>query len=121
IAVAPGAATLRKIGMLGKPTTVIEGKSRLRALLKAARLHQWAKNALIFVPAVLSGTISDPETIVNCVLAFLALGFVALGTYLANDLLDLNHDRRHWSKRFRPIAAGDLPIGVAIAAAAVSI
>jgi 4-hydroxybenzoate polyprenyltransferase len=121
IADAPGAATLRKIGMLGKPTTVIEGKSRLRALLKAARLHQWAKNALIFVPAVLSGTISDPETIVNCVLAFLALGFVALGTYLANDLLDLNHDRRHWSKRFRPIAAGDLPIGVAIAAAAVSI
>jgi len=121
IAVAPGVATLRQIRTLAKPTTVIEGKSRLRALLKAARLHQWAKNILIFVPAVLSGTVLEPDTIINCVLAFLALGFVALGTYLVNDLLDINHDRRHWSKRFRPIAAGDLPIGLAIAAAAVSI
>lgn len=121
IAVAPGASTLRKIRTLAKPTTVIEGKSRQRALVKAARLHQWAKNILIFVPAVLSGTIFDPDTIVNCVLAFLALGFVALGTYLLNDLLDIEHDRRHWSKRFRPIAAGDLPIGMAIVASAVSI
>jgi 4-hydroxybenzoate polyprenyltransferase len=121
IAVAPGAATLRKVQALGKPTTVIEGNSRIRALIKAARFHQWAKNTLIFVPAVLSGTILDPVTVINCGLAFLALGFVALGTYLVNDLLDINHDRRHWSKRFRPIAAGDLPIGMAIAAAVVSI
>jgi 4-hydroxybenzoate polyprenyltransferase/phosphoserine phosphatase len=121
IAVAPDAPTLRKVQALDKPTTVIEGNSRLRALIKAARLHQWAKNSLIFVPAVLSGTIFDIETLINCALAFLALGLIALGTYLVNDLLDINHDRRHWSKRFRPIAAGDLPIGMAVAAAAVSI
>ena len=121
IAVAPGGATLRKVKALAKPTTVIEGKSRLRALIKAARLHQWAKNSLIFVPAVLSGTILDPATIASCVSAFLALGFVAIGTYLINDLLDLAHDRRHWSKRFRPIATGDLSIGMAVAAAGISI
>ena len=68
-------------------------------MIKAARFHQWAKNTLIFVPAILSGTILDPVTVINCGLAFLALGFVALGTYLVNDLLDINHDRRHWSKR----------------------
>jgi 4-hydroxybenzoate polyprenyltransferase len=56
-----------------------------------------------------------------CVVAFVALGLVALGTYLINDLLDVEHDRRHWSKRARPIAAGDLPIGTTIAAAAISI
>jgi 4-hydroxybenzoate polyprenyltransferase/phosphoserine phosphatase len=121
VVVAPGAATLRKVQALDKPTTVIEGNSRLRALMKASRLHQWAKNTLIFVPAVLSGTIADPNTVINCALAFLALGLVALGTYLINDLLDINHDRRHWSKRFRPIAAGDLPIDTAIAAAIVAI
>ena len=121
IAVAPNGATLRKIRALGKPTTVIDGKSRFLALIKASRPHQWAKNSLIFVPAILSGTIADPGTVLNCVLAFLALGLVALGTYLINDLLDITHDRRHWSKRFRPIAAGNLPIGMALAAAVVSI
>ncbi len=121
IAVAPDRATLHKIQALEKPTTIVEGKSRLRALIEAARLHQWVKNTLIFVPAVLSGTIIDPRTAIACAVAFLALGLVALGTYLINDLLDIDHDRRHWSKRFRPIAAGDLPIGMAMAAAAVSI
>jgi 4-hydroxybenzoate polyprenyltransferase len=121
IAVEPSRSTLRKVGELQKPTTVIGGASRLRALVKAARLHQWAKNTLIFVPAVLSGTITDIATVVNCALAFLALGFVAVGTYLVNDLLDVNHDRRHWSKRFRPIASGNLSIGSAITAAAISI
>ena len=121
IAVAPDRATLRKIQALDKPTTVIEAKSRLRALVQAARLHQWVKNTLILVPAVLSGTITDPATAIGCAFAFLALGLVTLGTYLVNDLLDLAHDRRHWSKRFRPIAAGDLPIGTASSAAAISI
>ncbi len=121
IAIAPDKATLRKVQALEKPTTIIEGTSTLRALIKAARLHQWAKNTLIFVPAILSGTIVDPNILLRCTIAFLALGLVALGTYLVNDLLDINHDRRHWSKRFRPIAAGHLPIGTAIFAAAVSI
>ena len=121
IAVAPSKPTLRTIRALDKPTTVIEGKSRLHALFDAARLHQWAKNTLIFVPAVLSGQIIDPATLVRCAIAFLALGLIALGSYLVNDLIDINNDRRHWTKRFRPIAAGDLPIGMAILAAAGSI
>lgn len=121
VAVSPSSATLRKVTALKKPLTVIEGKSRIGALIKAARLHQWAKNMLIFVPALLSGTIANPATVLKCVFAFLALGLVAVGTYLINDLLDIAHDRRHWSKRFRPIATGDLPIGTALVAAAVSI
>jgi 4-hydroxybenzoate polyprenyltransferase len=121
IAVAPSAATLRKAKALGKPTTVIEGNSRTRALIKASRLHQWAKNTLIFVPAVLSGTIIDPSALKGCLLAFVALGLVAVGTYLINDVLDIAHDRHHWSKRFRPIASGDLQIGTALAAAVVAI
>ncbi len=99
----------------------IQRGSRLRALIKASRLHQLAKNTLIFVPAVLSGAIVEPSTLINCVLAFLALGLIAVGTYLVNDILDIAHDRRHWSKRNRPIASGELPVGTALATAAVSI
>ncbi len=121
LVVAPTKAVLQSIEAHDKPTTVIPRRSRLSALIKASRLHQLAKNALIFVPAVLSGTIVDPATLISCLLAFLALGLVAVGTYLINDLLDIAHDRRHWSKRFRPIASGDLPIGTALAAALASI
>lgn len=122
IAVAPGRSTRRKVQSLAKPTTIIpRQKTRFSALIKAGRLHQWAKNALIFVPAILSGTIADPHTVFACVLSFIALGLVATGTYLINDLFDIASDRRHWSKRFRPIASGDLPISAAILAGAVSI
>jgi 4-hydroxybenzoate polyprenyltransferase len=121
IVVEPSSSVLRSVRELEKPTSVIARKPRLPALLKAARLHQWAKNTLVFLPAILSGQISHIDTAISCGLAFLALGLVALGTYLVNDLLDLAHDRRHWSKRNRPIASGELPIGAAIAAAAVSI
>ena len=82
IAVTPDRATLRKIQALDKPTTVIEAKSRLRALVQAAGLHEWVKNTLILVPAVLSGTITDPATAIGCAFAFLALGLITLGTYL---------------------------------------
>lgn len=118
IAVAPASGTRRKIAALSKPTTIIERKkTRFAALAKAVRPHQWAKNALIFVPAILSGTIANPTTVIACVLAFVALGLVASGTYLINDLFDLSSDRRHWSKRFRPIASGDLPIVLSILSA----
>lgn len=121
LVMAPSKAFLQSIAVRNGPTTGIPRRSRLSALIKASRLHQLAKNALIFVPAVLSGTIVDLTALINCVLAFLALGLVAIGTYLINDMIDLAHDRRHWSKRFRPIASGDLPIGSALAAALVSI
>jgi 4-hydroxybenzoate polyprenyltransferase/phosphoserine phosphatase len=121
VVVEPAQATLRSVQALHKPTVVIEGKSRLRALIKASRLHQWAKNTLIFVPAILSGQIAVPSTFLSCALAFLALGLVALGTYLVNDLLDLAHDRKHWSKRSRPIASGDLSMGTATATAVIAI
>ena len=121
IVVEPSASVLRSVNSLRKPTSVIARKARLPALLRAARLHQWAKNALVFLPAILSGQIANYDTAVACVLAFLAFGLIAAGTYLVNDLLDLAHDRRHWSKRNRPIASGDLPIGMAIAAAVIAV
>lgn len=121
IIVEPSSSVLRSVNALRKPTSVIARKSRLPAILRAARLHQWAKNTLVFLPAILSGQIARTETAISCGLAFLALGLIAVGTYLINDLLDLAHDRRHWSKRNRPIASGELPIDIAVATAAISI
>lgn len=84
------------------------------ALIKSLRLHQWAKNLLIFVPLVLAGKVLDFNAWFVCFLGFVSWGILASSTYLVNDLFDLPFDRRHWSKRERPLACGDLPILVAM-------
>jgi len=81
--------------------------------LKAIRIHQWVKNLLVFVPLILSHSFGHLE-ILNGAIAFLSLSFCASGTYLINDMLDLDSDRRHPSKRNRPIASGHLAIPSAL-------
>lgn len=86
----------------------------LKELGKALRLHQWVKNALVFVPLVLGGLAMNPAAWAHAMLGFLALGLVASSTYLLNDLWDLPDDRRHWTKRNRPLASGRMPIPLAL-------
>jgi 4-hydroxybenzoate polyprenyltransferase len=91
----------------------------LRHLLRSCRLHQWAKNLLIFAPGFLGGRLDEFGPLLASAQAFLALGLVASSTYLINDILDAPDDRKHWSKCNRPIAAGLLPLPIAWAAAAI--
>lgn len=79
-------------------------------LRRTLRLHQWAKNLLVFVPLVLGGKAGDASAWLAAGLGFLALGCVASAMYVLNDLLDLPDDRRHWSKAARPLANGDLSL-----------
>jgi len=78
--------------------------------LKAIRIHQWAKNMLVFVPLLTSHSLFKPELVMNALLAYLSFCTVASATYLLNDLLDLESDRKHHTKRNRPLAAGRLTI-----------
>ncbi len=79
----------------------------LRSVRKAIRLHQWAKNSLVFLPMLLAHSLSLAELRAS-VMAFFAFSFCASGTYILNDLLDIEADRRHPKKRYRPFAAADL-------------
>ncbi len=79
----------------------------LRTLRKALRLHQWAKNALIFLPLVLAHTLAGPR-VLSAVVAFFCFSLCASATYILNDLLDIEADRRHPRKRYRPFASGDM-------------
>ncbi|MEM7366164.1 MAG: UbiA family prenyltransferase, partial [Pseudomonadota bacterium] len=87
-----------------------ERRNKLLELVKACRLHQWAKNALIFVPLLTAHLFTNIEAIVSSALAFLAFGLCASSVYLLNDLLDLPADRQHRTKRNRPFAKGSLPV-----------
>ena len=87
--------------------TFHEQISPLRAWTKALRFHQWAKNVLLFLPLLLAHD-HAPGLIAGALVAFFAFGLCASATYIVNDLLDLEADRRHPSKRRRPFASGDL-------------
>jgi 4-hydroxybenzoate polyprenyltransferase len=95
--------------------TFDERASPLKAWLKAIRLHQWAKNVLIFLPLLLAHAWA-PGLIAGVALAFFSFCLCASATYIVNDLLDLEADRHHPRKRLRPFASGDLSAlsGVAV-------
>jgi len=86
----------------------------VRVWLKALRLTQWAKNALLFLP-LLAAHQWQMQAWVTVALAFVAFGLCASATYLVNDLLDLPNDRRHAHKRHRPLAAGRIGVAPAVA------
>lgn len=90
-----------------------------RAWLKTLRIHQWSKNFLIFAPLILAHAFTDMNAVVSTVLAFLILGTVASGTYIINDLSDLSADRRHRTKRSRPLPAGRIAVWQALVVAPV--
>jgi 4-hydroxybenzoate polyprenyltransferase len=85
----------------------------LKTVLRAIRLKQWSKNALLFVPLLAAHSL-DPSAWGAVLLAFLAFGLCASATYLVNDLLDLPADRVHRLKRHRPLAAGTIGIPQAV-------
>ncbi|MDM0107896.1 UbiA family prenyltransferase [Variovorax sp. J22R24] len=78
--------------------------------LYGVRLHQWLKNLLIFLPLLPVLHELDASLIGNACIAFLAFGLMASSIYVLNDLLDLESDRRHKRKKFRPFASGEISI-----------
>jgi len=85
-------------------------KPYARSMAKALRLHQWAKNLLIFVPLIAGHHLTDLRLLGQCAVAFLCFCACASSVYLLNDMLDLQDDRRHRTKRNRPLAAGTFPM-----------
>ena len=75
----------------------------------------------MLVPLALSGKGLEGGRLGQVLLAFLALSLMTGATYLLNDIVDLPHDRRHRSKRSRPLASGRLSIAAALAAAPIAI
>jgi 4-hydroxybenzoate polyprenyltransferase len=86
-------------------------------LFRGLRPQQWLKNLLIFVPG-LAAHVGAAAAYGHAAIAFLSFSLCASSVYVLNDLIDLPHDRRHDTKRRRPLAAGLVPVRLAAAAAA---
>ncbi len=89
-------------------------KGRLAALIRALRLHHWVKNVLVFLPPLMAHRFHELSVWGLSVAAFLSFSLAASAGYVLNDLWDLESDRRHPSKRARPLAAGEVSIPVAL-------
>lgn len=87
--------------MNGSPSTIV-------SVTRALRPHQWVKNLLVFVPLLAAHSARDTDLLLRATLAFAAFSLCASSVYVLNDLLDLEHDRAHPTKRARPFASGAL-------------
>ena len=96
-----------------------KGNGQLRAIIRASRPHQWAKNLLVFVPVVTAHRLRDVKALFDGSIAFLSFCLIASCVYLLNDILDLQSDRAHWLKCSRGLASGQLSILTAVALSAV--
>ncbi len=90
-------------------------KPSLKTIIKMLRVHQWLKNTLIAVPMVLSHEYFNAGMLIACVLAFVSFSAAASAIYVINDFLDMPLDRKHPTKKNRPLAAGllSVPFGLA--------
>ncbi|WP_162143783.1 UbiA family prenyltransferase [Hellea balneolensis] len=110
-AIAPPKVTSDITCQNGDGVEILEERhTPIEAIYRAMRLHQWAKNLLIFLVPILAISKATSADILNLCLGFLAMGFLASSTYIFNDLLDIHSDRNHSSKKSRPLASGLLSI-----------
>ena len=93
---------------------IVSERSTLRAFVEEMRPHQYAKNILIFVPLLTSHAYAEISNVMTVLLAFVSFCLCASGAYFLNDLLDQEADRRHPTKRNRPLASGALSIPVGV-------
>jgi decaprenyl-phosphate phosphoribosyltransferase len=95
--------------------------ARVKGFVKEARPRQWAKNILVAAAPGAAGVLTHRDALADTAIAFVAFCLAASGTYFLNDALDVEADRLHPKKRYRPIAAGTISVTTGKVSAAVLI
>jgi 4-hydroxybenzoate polyprenyltransferase/phosphoserine phosphatase len=122
--VSASSSTVEKAKAAGEIVELVKRDSnKLRHVIKALRPHQWMKNVLLFVAAILAHKYTEPLVMAHALAGFAAFSLVASSVYVLNDLLDLDADRQHRTKKNRPFAAGKLsiPFGLVLSFSAAAI
>jgi decaprenyl-phosphate phosphoribosyltransferase len=107
------------IHVLGVPASGPRRMGRIRAVVVAARPRQWTKNILVFGAPATGGVLFEPGVLSSAFAAFIAFCLVASGIYFINDVVDVEVDRQHPTKRLRPIASGLISRQLALALASI--
>ncbi len=99
----------------GEP--VVPRRSPLRAAIKTGRPKEWIKNVFVFAGLLFSGKFNQSHDVLAAFLTFVSFCLISSAGYFINDLIDVELDRQHPKKRFRPLAARELSEGTAKAIA----
>ena len=83
-------------------------------IIKLIRVRQWVKNLFVFIPAFFAGLLFDPQSILGLIKGFFCFCLVASSIYVINDYRDIEADRNHPKKKFRPLAAGTVKVSTAL-------
>ncbi len=83
-------------------------------IFRSVRPRQWLKNLALFAPLVFEGTLFSEGNILRLIQGFFVFCVLASSIYLINDVVDIEHDKQHPFKKFRPIAMGSVPVPVAL-------
>lgn len=115
IVVNAGEGVRREAGRLAEIGRVFHPRhGSWAAAVRELRPHQWVKNLIIFVPLITSHRFVESRLVIEALLAFAAFSLCASGVYVLNDVLDLEADRQHATKKRRPLASGDLPLSAGL-------
>ena len=83
-------------------------------LLRSMRPRQWTKNIFVFAALIFDAKLLQPAPLIATIIGFIVLCMLSSAVYLVNDSADVQADRAHPKKRSRPIAAGDVPVPLAV-------
>ena len=95
--------------------------NKAESIFKLLRPEQWVKNLFVWIPAFFAANLLEPGIAVKVFLGFLAFSLVASSVYCLNDWVDVEQDRQHPRKRFRPFASGALNAREVVLAGALSL
>ncbi len=82
----------------------------MRNYLKLIRVEQYIKNAFVFAPLFFDSQFLNLDNLINVILAFLCFCTISSSVYIFNDYFDINEDKNHPQKRYRPLASGSISI-----------
>lgn len=106
---------MRLAGRAAPVAKVFPGKAfSLRAVAKALRPHQWVKNILIFLPLIAAHRFTEVALLLKAAAAFVSFSLCASSVYVLNDIVDIESDRKHRTKRSRPFASGSLSLALGV-------
>src|SRR3954451_17829568 len=100
--------TVPSDGQAGSQEPVVPRRSPLRAAIKTGRPKEWIKNVFVFAGLLFSGKFSHSHDVLEAFVTFVSFCLISSAGYFVNDLIDVELDRKHPKKRFRPLAAREL-------------
>lgn len=95
--------------------------ARIKALIGVMRPKQWTKNGFVFIGLIFAQQLFHTLPLIRAIIAFFAFCLASSTVYVLNDIMDLEKDRQHPVKRFRPLASGRVPVSWALVAMAVAL